>query len=85
MSIKVPKVTGSENVLKHDDIVSLGREFEGIGESRFLNWAEPYFPPINLYNLPYQLVTPATLQPINKIYRGIPEEFNTLYKLRACN
>lgn len=37
MSIKVPKVTGSENVLKHDDIVSLGREFEGIGESRFLN------------------------------------------------
>jgi plasmid replication initiation protein len=37
MSIKVPKVTGSENVLKHDDIVRLGREFEGIGESRFLN------------------------------------------------
>jgi hypothetical protein len=26
-----------ESVLKHDDIVRLGREFEGIGESRFLN------------------------------------------------
>lgn len=28
--------TGSE-VLKHDDVASLGRGFEGIGESRFLN------------------------------------------------
>jgi hypothetical protein len=26
-----------ELVIKHDDIVRLGREFEGIGESRFLN------------------------------------------------
>ena len=75
--------TGSE-VLKHDDVASLGRGFEGIGESRFLNWAEPYFPPINLYNLPYQLVTAASLQPITKVYRGIPEEFDRLYKLRAC-
>ena len=81
LDIRVDK----EAVLKHDNIVRLGREFEGLKESRFLNWAEPYFPPINLYNLPYQLVTPATLQPINKIYRGVPEEFNTLYKLRACN
>jgi hypothetical protein len=43
MSIKVPKVTGSENVLKHDDIVRLGREFEGIGESRFLNCCRMLF------------------------------------------
>ena len=26
-----------EAVLKHDDFVKFGREFEGIGESRFLN------------------------------------------------
>ena len=26
-----------ELVIKHDDIVSLGREFEGMKESRFLN------------------------------------------------
>jgi hypothetical protein len=26
-----------EAVLKHDDIVRLGREFEGLKESRFLN------------------------------------------------
>ena len=83
MSIKVPKVTGSENVLKHDDIVRLGREFEGIGESRFLNWAEPHFPPINLYNLPYQLVTPATLEPLTKTFSTVPDTLESLYKLRS--
>ena len=49
-----------ELVIKHDDIVSLGREFEGIGESRFLNcclvnnsWKEKYnesvYYPVNLH------------------------------------
>jgi hypothetical protein len=49
-----------ELVIKHDDIVSLGREFEGIGESRFLNcclvdnsWKELYkenvYYPVNIH------------------------------------
>ena len=73
--------SGSE-VLKHDDVASLGRGFEGVGESRFLNWAEPYFPPINLYNLPYQLVTPASPRPTSNTYQFRVKPLNKLYKLR---
>ena len=71
-----------EAVLKHDDFVKFGREFEGIGESRFLNWAEPYFPPINLYNLPYQLVTPVSPRPTSNTYQFRVKPLNKLYKLR---
>jgi hypothetical protein len=72
-----------EAVLKHDDIVRLGREFGGLKESRFLNWAEPHFPPINLYNLPYQPVTPDTIKPLTKTFSAVPDTLESLYKLRS--